>query len=189
MTIDKCKTFCAQGAGYQFYGLEYSSQCFCGNSLMAGNIMTNLTSTPTNATCNMRCSGAKGQICGGPNAISLFNSTTYVSPKIKPTIGSYVNRGCLTDPMAAGGGRALQGASVANNTMTADVCVNFCQGKKMAYAGVEYGQECYCGNAIAPGSGATATACDASRLMTCAGDSKQYCGGSNLITLYYAGSG
>lgn len=182
MSIDVCAAYCV---GYQYYGLEYSSQCFCGNIINSPNFITTPTTTPSNATCNMRCGGRGDQICGGSNAISLYNNTAYVAPKIKTPIGKYVNKQCLTDP-AGTAGRALQGASTTSTTMTADVCVKFCLGKRLKYAGVEYGTECYCGNSIVASTGAKATACDVSSLIPCAGDSRQYCGGSKLMTLYYS---
>lgn len=181
MSIETCATYCA---AYQFYGLEYSSQCFCGNILNSPNFITSPTTTPSNATCNMRCGGRGDQLCGGPNAISLYNNTAYVAPKIKSPIGKYVAKGCFTDP--GGDKRPLTAASTSSDTMTADMCVKFCLGKRMHYAGVEYGRECYCGNTLNTAGGAKSQTCVPTNLMLCAGNKLQYCGAGSLMNLYYS---
>lgn len=45
------------------------SECYCGNSLSNGASLS-LYSTQ----CNMACSGAPGETCGGPNAITLYST-------------------------------------------------------------------------------------------------------------------
>ena len=45
------------------------SECYCGNELTNG---ASLSSYSTQ--CNMPCSGADGEVCGGPNAITLYSS-------------------------------------------------------------------------------------------------------------------
>lgn len=117
--------------------------------------------------------------------MSLFKNSTFIAPKIKSPIGKYVTKGCVTDP-GGSGGRALQSASTTSTAMTADVCVKYCLGKRFKYAGVEYGSECYCANSIVASTGAKSVTCAVSSLMTCPGDSKQYCGGSSLLVLYYS---
>lgn len=132
----------------------------------------------------MRCTGAGDQLCGGPNALSLYKNLAFTPPVIKPLIGKYASKQCLTDPLASGG-RSLQGASTTSSTMTADVCVKFCMGKRFRYAGVEYGSECYCGSNIAPNTGKQG-ACVPANLMVCAGNPLQYCGGPGFMNLYYS---
>ena len=106
---------------------------FCGNSIENGGRLLTPTSTPTNGTCNMRCRGNGPQICGGNNALSLYNNTGYIAPKHKSPIGKYVVQGCLSDPN--NGGRSLQGASTTNSRMTEDMCVKYCLGRRYQYAG------------------------------------------------------
>lgn len=183
MSVDTCATFCA---GSQYYGLEYAAECYCGNTLNAPNFITNTTSVPKSSICNMRCSGRGDQLCGGPNAISLYKNTAYVAPQIKNQIGSFSSKGCITDP--SGGSRTLNETSFASDTMTADSCVKYCLGKRMQYAGVEYGRECYCANKINTAGGAKSVACNTNNLMLCAGNKLQYCGAGSLLNLYYAAS-
>ncbi|KAK4501816.1 hypothetical protein PRZ48_007625 [Zasmidium cellare] len=187
MTTQICADYCAsQGpSGYQYYGLEFRTQCWCGNTIAGNNFITDATTNPSDAICNTRCTAAGDQQCGGPNAISLYNNTAYQPPSIKSAVGKYVTKGCLTDPNS-GNGRALQGAAMTNETLSADSCVKFCLGNRFHYSGMEYGRECYCGNDIAYGSGAQVVECDLTRLTLCEGNSLQYCGGGSLLSLYYS---
>ncbi|OCF56169.1 hypothetical protein L486_06110 [Kwoniella mangroviensis CBS 10435] len=68
MTLEKCTSFCS-ASGFTFAGLEYGSECYCGNSLANG-----ATLDAFSTQCNMACSGNKGEICGGPNGITLYST-------------------------------------------------------------------------------------------------------------------
>ncbi|KAH8203824.1 hypothetical protein TruAng_002001 [Truncatella angustata] len=60
MTVDACIKYC-DDAGYTYSGLEYKTQCFCGNSIAAERM-------PANGTMGRReynCGGNAKQICGG----------------------------------------------------------------------------------------------------------------------------
>ncbi|KAG8892909.1 hypothetical protein FRC01_013887, partial [Tulasnella sp. 417] len=66
--------------------------------------------------------------------------------------------------------------------MTYATCQAYCLGKSFKYAGLEYGSQCYCGNALNdPGKLASN---QASCSMACAGDSTKLCGASWLMTLF-----
>lgn len=76
-------------------------------------------------------------------------------------------------------GRALGGAMIANDgAMTVDKCVSYCAGGNFAYAGVQYGTWCFCGNA--PGKKIDPSAC----AMPCAGNTGQTCGGPWANSVY-----
>ncbi|WVF71809.1 hypothetical protein IAT40_006617 [Kwoniella sp. CBS 6097] len=68
MTLEKCTSFCSS-KGFAFAGLEYATECYCGNSLA-----NSATLSAFSTQCNMPCCGASGQICGGPNAITLYST-------------------------------------------------------------------------------------------------------------------
>jgi len=83
-------------------------------------------------------------------------------------------------------GRALTSASYTDTkNMTVENCVNFCNGQKYIYAGVEYAQECYCGNIISNG-GTTASNSDCS--FPCTGNASETCGAGNRLNLYWSGA-
>lgn len=62
--------------------------------------------------------------------------------------------------------------------MTPQVCATFCTNSGYEYSGVEYGNQCYCSHAW---PSTWATNCN----MKCAGDSTQFCGGSNALNVMY----
>ena len=82
---------------------------------------------------------------------------------------------CVTD--AAQPNRLLSQSTNFATTLTPAVCVADCNSKGFAYAGVQYGQECWCGDKLTPNSLAgrktNATECN----MPCTGDKSQNCGG------------
>ncbi|KAI1336495.1 hypothetical protein F5Y15DRAFT_418803 [Xylariaceae sp. FL0016] len=88
---------------------------------------------------------------------------------------------CARDP--AGQSRTLDGFGADEGDMTVDACVALCDGKGFRYAGVEWSHQCFCGNEVAgdrmPANGTTG---DCS--MPCAGDAKQFCGGSAEVSVY-----
>jgi hypothetical protein len=171
---------CAQRAAdknYRYFGLEYSSECYLGDSLSPASIPL------PQSKCNMPCSGNKQQICGGSSAISLFNNTMY-TPRIPQKISlsqsgfSFNYQGCYSDQ---GSPRTLGAYSVSQSTNSVDICVQLCYSKGYAWAGVEYGSECYCSNS---GTGAATLKGYADCSKTCAGNVKQNCGGSMALQVY-----
>lgn len=83
-------------------------------------------------------------------------------------------------------GRALTGASYTDTTdMTVESCISYCSGKDFIYAGLEYYQECYCGDNIING-GADTTASDCS--FPCTGNSEEVCGAGNRLSMYWSGA-
>ncbi|WRT68981.1 uncharacterized protein IL334_005963 [Kwoniella shivajii] len=182
MTWQKCVSFCSN-AGYSIAGVEYSSECYCGNILTNGAALTK-----TSSSCNMPCSGGSSVTCGGSSALSLFVSNTALSSlsadltsKIVtlPSGWSAASTTCVAEGTS---GRALDSASKSSSSMTIATCVNYCQGKGYQYAGLEYSSECYCGNDLVNGASLTlpSTGCN----MLCSGDDTTYCGGSNALQLY-----
>ncbi len=76
-------------------------------------------------------------------------------------------------------GRMLGGAMIDNDeAMTVEKCVSYCAGKNYAYAGVQYGKWCFCGNA--PGNKIDQATCS----MPCSGNSTQTCGGPWANSVY-----
>jgi hypothetical protein len=65
MTPKDCVLFC-KGQGYPYAGVEYSTECYCGNTL------SNQTSPAPASECNMLCSGDKKSFCGGPNRLVVY---------------------------------------------------------------------------------------------------------------------
>ena len=67
MTVETCVDFCS-GKGFSIAGLEYGSQCFCGNTIPA-------SASPVPGivgACNMACAGNGKEKCGDRSRLSLY---------------------------------------------------------------------------------------------------------------------
>ena len=67
MTVETCIKLCSS-QGHSIAGLEYGSQCMCGDSLPA-----RASPTPNViGACTEKCKGDSTEICGNANALSLY---------------------------------------------------------------------------------------------------------------------
>lgn len=169
MTNEKCAGFCSK---YRYFGTEYGSECYCGSYLAESSKKAPLED------CSMTCSGDEFEYCGASSRLELYMNDEIVggAPEQPAAVGNYSLVGCQTE---GNGTRALPASSTASDTMDNTACATFCAGYE--YFGTEYGRECYCGNELAASSlEAPATECH----MLCAGNSKEYCGASNRLSVY-----
>ncbi|KAK4129599.1 copper radical oxidase [Parathielavia appendiculata] len=187
MTVAKCTAAC-RAANYNFAGVEYGGECYCGNSIVNGG-------APATSGCAMTCNGNSTELCGGPDRLNVYSyggqspsgtssaaatstggGSQPTGPSQPETVGNYEWYGCRTEATA---GRALSAATFASDDMTLEACQAYCSA--YTYFGVEYSRECYCGDSFAAGSvAAPASECS----MTCMGDSSQYCGAGNRLSVY-----
>ncbi|KAK4117256.1 WSC-domain-containing protein [Canariomyces notabilis] len=65
MTVESCAAFCQ---GYNYFGVEYASECYCGNELGGA--------AAHEEDCSQICSGNHGQWCGGSGRLNLYVSGT-----------------------------------------------------------------------------------------------------------------
>ncbi|KAG9944983.1 WSC domain-containing protein, partial [Aureobasidium melanogenum] len=181
MTNDVCIAKCSS-LGYLFAATQYQRECWCGQ---ARPLQMDL-----NSDCNFNCGGNENQTCGGngytnPGShMSLFadstrfdGNTTTLQQAIVPSYNGYKYIGCY----AESGGRTINAASLNTNDMTIEKCGAFCISKGYSLFGVEYAQECYCGNTIAASSTVTL---DSKCNMACKGSNAEYCGAGSLMMLY-----
>ena len=174
MTVENCQAFCANSNNnYGIAGLENSGDCWCGNGLQQN-------STVGFTGCNSPCTGNSSEICGGQNRLSVYNLTTSVPPTTVKAVGSYALSGCYNDTASQ---RLLNGPTYTNLTSnTVESCVSFCQANGQAYAGVEYGEKCFCSNSLSTTASKTdISACN----MPCTGNRREFCGASLLLTVYH----
>lgn len=189
MTLELCAQT-AQTANHKYFGLEYAGECW------AGDTIATTASSIAESKCSMPCKGNSAQLCGGSNALSLFQNTQFIQPR-NPAVVSvpgaaqaqYAYVGCYTE---ASSGRALgtSGSSRGYSTsdainMTVELCVQTCHAKGYSWAGVEYSRECYCNNAGVVNGGAVASGGDAECSMLCVGNKAEYCGGSSRVSVYH----
>ncbi|GAP83249.2 putative WSC domain-containing protein [Rosellinia necatrix] len=67
MTVARCLDACG-ARGYKFAGVEYRSQCFCGNALSPDRLPT----PGTLGDCSLPCAGDPAQLCGGAAQVSVY---------------------------------------------------------------------------------------------------------------------
>ncbi|RCI09335.1 hypothetical protein L249_1418 [Ophiocordyceps polyrhachis-furcata BCC 54312] len=158
LTNAMCIAACAKG-NYVFCGTEYLRECWAGNQIPMQKA--------DEENCNYNCAGSINQICGGNGVndgaggayMSLFadslrwdgNSTRpppAAGPVVNPGVAGFVSVGCYTE---GNPGRALPNG-VGTGKRTVAACVGGCKAATFSMAGVEYGGECWCGNALGAGS-------------------------------------
>ncbi|QIW97506.1 hypothetical protein AMS68_003024 [Peltaster fructicola] len=175
-TIEVCTATC-NSLGYSIAGVEYSSQCFCGNTL------TYKAQQVIDSSCNFQCSGNTNETCGGFSRMSVFSRGTpaqYTPPKNLAAVGPYQYSSCVLEVP----GRALTAAATTSDSLTVESCAAFCSGYK--YFATEYKSECYCGDVLQSGANVTSSGdCG----LTCSGNPLEICGGANRLSLYTLGSG
>ncbi|KAJ5131970.1 hypothetical protein N7448_006128 [Penicillium atrosanguineum] len=157
-TIEACQSAC-EAKGFTYAGIEYGTQCFCGTAIM------NAGASIDSSNCNTVCPQASAEVCGGSNALSLYQ-----------VVPIWQSIGCYSDTTLK---RTLAHSfNVPGNNV--EKCQGVCQDNGYIYAGMEYGSQCFCGNTI--DNGATLTSgCG----TVCSGNSGEICGGSNSLSMYY----
>ena len=130
--------------------------------------------------------------CGAAGYLSVFyDPTKYIAgtnpslygPQVPKVVGNYNFLGCYSE---ATGQRALTGKTPTAPTsgFTIELCQQACQG--FTYFGMEYANQCFCGNAINAGSvnqnssDPTVNGCN----MVCNGNANEYCGGKFPFPLH-----
>ncbi|KAG9312683.1 copper radical oxidase [Chiua virens] len=180
-TVESCIAYCS-ASNYTIAAIEYSTQCFCGDYLINGAVKA------PDSDCNMACGGNSAEACGGSNRLSVYTSTGNVTALPIPTIqntnlpGSWTYKGCLPEPSST---RMFPYELdwTTNNTVTA--CLNQCAAFGYPVAGLEYGEQCFCGDVSDVTANNGSFVADSECNMACSGDPIHLCGGSYTLTTYY----
>ncbi|KAF4622575.1 hypothetical protein D9613_009394 [Agrocybe pediades] len=181
LTIQSCIAQCA-AQNFTIAGTEFSDQCFCGNTINNGGA---IATDPT--TCNMGCAGNSTQACGGPNRLSVYSSKPIVALPVPSAMktnlpGNWTYAGCLRET-ATGKMFANQIIWIGNNTALA--CMNQCAAFGYSAAGVEFGQECYCGDTIDVKNNNGVFGAESECTTPCPGDPVHLCGDGNRLNTYF----
>jgi hypothetical protein len=88
--------------------------------------------------------------------------------------------GCGNDA----GTRSFTGSKTSSDDMTVETCVDFCSAAGYSYAGLEFGRECYCDNALTT-SNTPQDGIMGKCTMKCAGDNKEFCGNGGALSIYH----
>uniref|UniRef100_A0A672MYD5 WSC domain containing 1 n=1 Tax=Sinocyclocheilus grahami TaxID=75366 RepID=A0A672MYD5_SINGR len=128
MTNTLCQDTCTE-SGYQFAGLEYGSECYCGNRITSARMKEE--------GCNLDCKGEKGAICGGVSRLSVYKVEEVHSDR------NVRYRGCFKKPdnsTAASLAHAIQ------PNLTSQWCIQNCMDQEFPLALVRK-PDCFCGYA------------------------------------------
>ncbi|KAG8822629.1 hypothetical protein FRC19_005563 [Serendipita sp. 401] len=179
LTPAKCQSLC-EAQGFNLAGVEYGRECFCGNTVFGNN-------RPTSASvCSMACSGDAAQQCGGPDGIYIYVKDSYpftVGPaSLVSSYNGFQNPQCWHDSANSRILSSHPSTDIPADQMTVQKCIDGCAAAGFSSAGLEFGRECFCGNASNPlADSAPVEECN----MPCLGDASEFCGGSNRLLLYH----
>ncbi|KAJ7635293.1 galactose oxidase [Roridomyces roridus] len=186
VSLDTCTTACFN-AGMPLSGTEFADECYCGTAIINGNGPIDISA------CNMVCAGNSTELCGGPNALTVFNFTGTNLPPPPPPVGGgptgvtaiatdlpepWAYLGCFVD---GAHGRVLPN-EIDNTTMTVEMCVDICTGTNFSISGLEFGVQCFCGNALIEGAVVAPDPNDCNQ--ACGGNATQACGAGNRLSVY-----
>ncbi|KAF8258450.1 WSC domain-containing protein [Lactarius quietus] len=186
-TVESCVAAC-QAQEFTLAGVEYGRECWCGSELENGSQfygndngieLGKFRPDPFVQNCDMACEGDPTELCGGSALLDLYNFTgTYpIGASVVPSSGEWNSLGCYSDSVSS---RTLERSVDAGST-TVESCVSACQSQMFTVAGLEYAQECWCGNEInSPGAPISQSSCN----KACTGDNTEVCGGSDALQLY-----
>jgi hypothetical protein len=193
ISIDQCAQQ-AQALNLKYFGLEYASQC------LAGSVLSPASLPIASNKCNMMCAGNSSQVCGGSNAISLYNNTAWIKP-YNPNLVNVPNQpgtqfgyvGCYTEGTGARALGSTQNSGSANTpastTLTVEACAAFCFSKGLPWMGVENGNLCFC-NAVGPiNSAVLAPEGESGCNIPCVGNPTENCGAASRLNVYQLKSG
>ncbi|KAF3920240.1 hypothetical protein AA313_de0207555 [Arthrobotrys entomopaga] len=121
-------------------------------------------------------------VASGAADIDCFSKSVNVvpegaAPSWVPSVGSYSDPVCLFDSPDA---RVLNAGSVSADDMTVEKCADLAAADGYMYFGVEFGIECYWGDAQTNPSQSAQDNCN----QACAGNIAEVCGAGNRILLY-----
>ncbi|KAK1977594.1 WSC domain-containing protein [Colletotrichum cereale] len=172
MRVSDCITASAS-QGYEYAGVEFGSECFCGSSIQNGAALIAAES------CNIPCTADKTQYCGGAGALNIYKSLKPQKDTPSTVQDAWTSKGCYTDDPST---RILSYKVSSFDSFSAAACVSRCAILGYLYGDTEYGSECFCGNSIDNGHTPASSGCD----MSCAGNRADTCGGAGRINLYVA---
>ncbi|KAK4119092.1 WSC-domain-containing protein [Parathielavia appendiculata] len=69
MTLGSCAAFCTD---FAFFGVEYSRECYCGNTVLGA--------AADEKDCSMLCAGDSSTYCGGPGRLNLYEKEPETGP-------------------------------------------------------------------------------------------------------------
>ncbi|KAF7860407.1 hypothetical protein EAF04_008533 [Stromatinia cepivora] len=181
MTVESCIQNCIT-AGYSIAGMEYYTQCYCDSAVINQGALAS-----SDSQCNTPCGGNPTQMCGGGDRMSVYSNQTNMTVLPLPVIekralpGNWKYKGCLTDNAV---NRVFPYLTILPNNNTATNCLSMCSEYGYGAGGMEYSNQCFCGDVQNVIDHRAALVNDSQCVMLCSGDRDTYCGGPSLISYY-----
>ncbi|KAI9051067.1 hypothetical protein LZ554_005175 [Drepanopeziza brunnea f. sp. 'monogermtubi'] len=73
--VETCATACA---GYTYFGVEYGSECYCGNQIREGSVVQTSPDPNVNG-CSVLCAANPLEYCGGGNRLNVYQVAPFVT--------------------------------------------------------------------------------------------------------------
>ncbi|KAG9230010.1 WSC domain-containing protein [Amylocarpus encephaloides] len=168
-------------------GTSSSASSTSTSSSSSGSSLSS-SSTSASSTSISSSSATSSSSTSTTSSSSSITSTTSAKPTpTGPVISSgnanFTYYSCVSEPPT---GRLLPSQILNNGTaMTIELCLSTCY--NYAYAGVEYGRECWCGNSLNTANYGTQAlnVSDSQCNFQCPGNSTEYCGAGGRMSLYW----
>ncbi|PAA48762.1 hypothetical protein BOX15_Mlig032017g1, partial [Macrostomum lignano] len=180
MSIPKCYRLC-RAKKYAYFGVQYSKECWCGNSYGKYGKRSNKECWCGNSygkygkrsksECRMKCSGKKSTFCGSRWRNSIY--TTGLPARRRPSrkfLGCYLDDPEYPDFTVA----------MVSDRMTVWKCNKICKAKKFSYFGVKNGKICGCGNEYGNSDETAKANCN----VACGGNANEKCGGNSNYSVF-----
>lgn len=136
--------------------------------------------------CNTKCAGNQDEWCGGPNRMSIYSSQDPIKviqqPKPIEKVGDWVYQGCITDQ--GDDNRVFPWKLVNQTGNSPEWCLSKCQQFGYMAAGMEYGEECYCGDLDGIERSGSTSAPESDCATSCPGQPEALCGQGNRLSWY-----
>ncbi|EAQ93303.1 hypothetical protein CHGG_01538 [Chaetomium globosum CBS 148.51] len=174
-----CSMTCPGDADH-ISGAEYGVQCFCGNAIYNGGVKT------AESDCSTACPGAPSQKCGAGDRLSIVSNGTpeiYAPPAPQQTVGDWVYQGCAVDNI--NDKRTFYWQIFFPGVMTPKMCLDRCAEFGYHAAGLEYGEECYCGDPANMAARGSTFRPESECAIPCVGNASAICGGLARLTTYF----
>lgn len=180
-TVARCAQSCIS-RGYNISGTEYGVNCFCGNALYNG------PSRAPDSECGIACPGNKKEMCGAGGRLSVVANGVppFFAPPSAQTsgLGTWDYSGCYTDYVNDQRTLVWQVLDFETN-LTAKQCLDRCGAFGYMAAGLEYGEECYCGDPANVAARGSTLRPEAECNIACAGAPQYICGGRSRLSTYF----
>lgn len=170
MTVNSCMDRCSQ-LGYNYAGLDSRHECYCDYRMNLG------AQRARESDCNKPCAGTPQEECGGAQHLSIYTHRRNIR-----IVKGWIPKGCYPDNIP--NKRTLSGKIVDNVKGTVEECIRLCRLFAFSLAGVESGNQCFCGSRI--NNNVTPISPSRCNLNRCPGNQNETCGGPGALDVFQA---